>query len=286
VFLKALQNDGHHLEQYVATAVTLANVTNNWEQQQAIRLMLATGLAPARQLMNRLAIERRLADLTPSLEYSWTHDTHRLGADRTPTGQGWLDVIASNRSAVRQTVRGRVVYHRRRQSLIGIYEWLRAFDDGDGPFAYSEHANDLAAEWARTTGLPPHAISVVSNLALPLNIHVTLSDRWQSGTPYNVTAPSDIDGNGLFIDRLGGPRNSGRSPTQHVMSMFGSIRARVPTILRRWKAPQELTLNVQIENVLNSRNYTALGSFTGSSLFGRPISAMAGRSMRVGVTIN
>ena len=286
VFVKALQNDGHHLEQFVATAVTLASITSNSEQQQAVRTKLATDLTPARQLMNRVAIERRLADVTPSLEYTWTRETHRLGADRIAIGHSWLDVIASNRSAVRHTVRGRVVYRRGRQSFTGIYEWLRAFDDGDGPFAYAEHANDLAAEWARTAGLPPHAIGVVSNLVLPLNIHLTVSDRWQSGAPYNVTAPGDVDGNGLFVDRLGWPRNSGRSSDQHLMSMVGSIRGRIPTMLRRRKAPQDFTLNIQIDNVLNSRAYTALGSVTGSSLFGQPIGAMSGRSVRFSISLN
>src|SRR5262249_12246328 len=227
VFVKALQNDGHHLEQYVSTAVTLAGSATNSEQQQAVRMMLATDLVPARQLMNRVAIERRVAGVAPSLESTWTRDTHRLGADRIAAGHSWLDVIASNRSAVRHTVRARVVYRLGRQSFTGIYEWLRAFDDGDGPFAYSEHANVLAAEWARTAELPPHAIGVVSNLVLPLNIHLTVSDRWQSGAPYNVTAPSDVDGNGLFVDRLGWPRNSGRSSDQHLMSMVGSIRGRI-----------------------------------------------------------
>jgi hypothetical protein len=286
VFVKALQNDGHHLEQYVATAVTLAGATGNSAQQQAVRTMLTTNIAPARELMNRVAIERRLAGVAPSLEYTWTRDMHRLGADRTAAGDSWLDVIASNRSAVRHTVRARVVYHRGRQSFTGIYEWLRAFDDGDGPFAYSEHADNLAAEWARTAGLPPHAIGVVSNLLLPLNIHLTVSDRWQSGAPYNVTAPSDIDGNGLFVDRLGWPRNSGRSSDQHLMSMVGSIRGRIPTMLRRLKAPQDLTLNIQIDNVLNSRAYTALGSVTGSSLFGQPIGALSGRSLRFSLSFN
>jgi hypothetical protein len=286
VFLKVLQNDGDHLEQFVATAVTLATDTSNSERQQAVRTTVATDLGRTRQLMNRVAIERRIADITPSLEYTWSRDTHRLGAERTAAGNGWLDVIASNRSAVRHTVRGRVVYRHGRQSFAGIYEWLRAFDDGDGPFAYSERPNNLAAEWARTTGLPPHAVGVVSNLTLPLNIHVTVSDRWQSGAPYNVTAANDVDGNGLFVDRLGAPRNSARSPDQHLMSMVGSIRGRVPTMLRRLKAPQELTLNIHIENVLNSSSYTAMGSVMGSSLFGRPIGAMAGRSMRLTVTLN
>jgi hypothetical protein len=286
VFLKALQNDGAHLEQFVATAVTLASDTSNSEVQRAVRTTVAADLARARQLMNRVAIERRIADVTTSLEYTWSRDTHRLGADRHAAGSGWLDVIASNRSAVRHTVRGRVVYRRGRQSFAGIYEWLRAFDDGDGPFAYSERPNNLAAEWARTTGLPPHAIGVVSNIMLPLNIHVTVSDRWQSGAPYNLTAASDVDGNGLFVDRVGLPRNSARSPDQHLMSMVGSIRGRVPTMLRRLKAPQEVTLNINVENVLNSSSYTALGSVMGSSLFGRPIGAMAGRSMRLSVTLN
>ena len=110
-------------------------------------------------------------------------------------------MIASNRSAVRHTLRTRVACRRGRHSFTGIYEWLGAFDDGDGPFTYSEHANDLAAEWAHTAGLPPHAIGVVSNLVLPVNVHVTVSDRWQSSALYNITAPSDVDGNGVFVDR-------------------------------------------------------------------------------------
>jgi outer membrane receptor protein involved in Fe transport len=56
--------------------------------------------------------------------------------------------------------------------------------------------------------------------------------------------------------------------------------------LRRLKAPQDFTLNIQIDNVLNSRAYTALGSVTGSSLFGQPIDALSGRSVRFSLSFN
>lgn len=286
VFVKALWNDGAHLQEYVASAVGFANGPDLVEQRRMIRTTLAPGLTSARQLMHRVAIERRIAGVTPSLEYTWTSDAHRLGAERTAADGEWLDVIASNRSAVRHRLRGRIAYEWRRQSLTGIYEWLHAVDNGDGPFAYAERSSDLRAEWARTAGLPPHAIGIVAGLRLPLGIHTTVSDRWQSGVPYNVTSRSDLDGDGLFADRDGRQRNSGRSPFQHVVSLQLSVRVQLPPTLRRLNAPEGATWGMQIENLLNSRNYTALGSVLGSSLFGRPISATTSRSVRFSLTIN
>jgi hypothetical protein len=286
VFVKALWNDAAQLREYVASGVGFTNGPGVVEQRRMIRTTLAPGLTAARQLMHRVAVERQVVGITPSLEYTWTIDAHRLGAERKVIGDEWMDVIASNRSAERHRVRGRIAYEWRGQSLTGIYEWLHAADNGDGPFTYAQQPDNFRAEWARTAGLPPHAVGVVAGLRLPLGIHANVTDRWQSGVPYNVTSMSDLDGDGLFADRDGRPRNSGRSPFQHLVSVQTSVRFQLPPALRRVKAPERITFGAHVENLLNGRNYTAIGSVLGSTLFGRPVSATAGRSVRFSLTIN
>ena len=46
-----------------------------------------------------------------------------------------------------------------------------------------------------------------------------------------------------------------------------------------------LDAGVHAENILNDRNYVTLDGVAGSPLFGRPLSALAGRSLRVSLGI-
>ena len=90
----------------------------------------------------------------------------------------------------------------------------------------------------------------------------------------------DDDRNGLFTERDGRPRNSGRLPEQQVVSLHASRRFAVSGLPGRPRVRMFLTTGVQVENLLNTRNVTALGAVAGSSIFGRPLAALGGRSVR------
>jgi len=280
VFVRATMNDGSHVQQYIANAVAIRDLTATIRPQSAIRTVLASDLAAARQLMQRVAVERSFRSFIPSFEYTWALDRRRLGSDRLASQGEWTDTIESNRSATRHRLHSRLRYDWRGQSFVGRYEWVHAADNGDGAFSYPERQGQFAAEWAPSGAFAPHNVSVAGTLSLPANIHATATATWQSSVPFNIVSGYDDDRNGLFTERDGRPRNSGRLPEQQVVSLHASRRFAVSGLLGRPKVRMFLTTGVQVENLLNTRNVTALGAVAGSSIFGRPLAALGGRSVR------
>jgi hypothetical protein len=247
---------------------------------------LAADLRAARQTIERIAVSRRAGHFTPSLEYTLTRDVHRLGADRLETGDGWIDVVESNRSGTRHRLKAGLQYQHKLQSLTAHYEWLRAYDNGDGPFSYPEHQGRFASEWARSAGLAPHSVTLASTLTLPHRVIAALTDTWQSSAPYDITAGIDTDLNGIFNERNGRPRNSGDSPSQHVLSVHASRRFEFPYVRGWFGSRFRMNAAVHLDNLTNAHNYTSVGSVAGSDTLGKPLSAMTGRSARFSLSID
>jgi hypothetical protein len=286
VFVTAIFNDGHHLQQYMATAATLDELAANLASQAVVRTTLAPGLGAARQVMQRLAVARSTGPFTPSVEYTFTRDSGRLGSDRLSSGTEWVDVIDSDRSASRHRMKTSLRYTRMGQSLTGHYEWLRGFDNTDGPFSYPERQGHIASEWARSAGLAPHSVTVAANLRLPRGINAAVTHTWQRSIPYNITAGVDADRNGLFNERGGRLRNSGTGPAQHLLSVHASHRIQLPRVNGWFKERPRLSIGVHLDNLLNNRNYTSLGSVAGSATFGQPLRAASSRSARVSFNLD
>ena len=286
VFVNAITNDGNHLQHYLATGASLANVDRDLTSRDIVRTTLAPGLRAARQVMQRVAVSRQVRHVTPSIEYTATRDVHRLGADRLDTGGGWVDIVESNRSATRHRLKTSLNYVRKGQSLTAHYEWLHAYDDGDGPFSYPERQGRFSSEWARTAGYAPHSVTVASTLSLPRRIVAAVTDTWQSSAPYDITAGVDTDLNGIFNERGGRPRNSGDSPAQHLLSLHASRRFQLRVNDGWFGTRFRINVGVHLDNLTNARNYTSLGSVAGSATFGVPLSATAGRAARFSLSID
>jgi hypothetical protein len=285
VFVNAIVNDGAHLQRYIAAGTSVHDLEANLVRQAEVRTMLAADLRATRQVMQRVAVARAVGRLKPSVEYTFTHETDRLGSDRVAAGGDWIDVIDDNRRASRHRLKTSLQYAWKGQSFSGHYEWLRAFDDGDGAFSYPEFQGQFAPEWARSAGLAPHSVTVASTLRLPGGIYAAVTDTWQSAAPYNVTAGIDADRNGLFVERGGRPRNSGSIPAQHLLSVHASRRIPLSSITGLENGPR-LNVGVHLDNLLDNRNYTVLGSVVGSPTFGRPLMAASSRSARVSFSID
>jgi hypothetical protein len=283
-FVAAAANDGRRLQPLLAADAPLTGSSTGWLAGTPIVTTLSPSLSAARQLMTRAAIERRVGAFTPSLEYAWIREIDRAGSDRQSSDGTWIDVIDSNRRASRQRTTARLRYGWRRNSLTASYEWLRARDNGDGVFSYPQRSGDLTDEWAPAAGLAPQAVVVTAALALPWRIDGFLTGTWQSATPYNVTAGRDLDGNGLFTERGGLPRNSGRAPAQEVLALHASRRVML-TAVPWFSGRLHADVGVHVDNLLDRRNSTSLGSVVGSQTFGQPLSAMPGRSIRFTMTI-
>jgi hypothetical protein len=273
VLLQALENDRAHLDRVVATGAALVPIDSR----------VAHDLTRPRDLVLRASVERRWRSLTPGIEYTWTHTTHRLGSRRLADDGGWVDLLESNRLARKRQLHLRLQAEARGQRMGAHYQWTRSRDDGDGPFSFPERQDDVAAEEARSAGVAPHEIGVVANLRLPGAVLLTLVESWHSSTPYDVTTGTDPAGLGLFNVRGGRPRNGGDGPGYHSVSLYGSRRIALPLPGgRRTYA----SLCLHVENLLDDRNYAVVGGVAGSPLLGVPLVALPGRSVRVSVSLD
>ncbi len=276
VLLQAVKNDLAHLDRFLARG-ELAPV--------AIDSRIASDLTRPRDLVLRGSVERRLGDWTPGFEYTWTRTTHALGSRRLAGADAWVDALESNRAARRQKVHVSVQGEAKGQRIAVHYQWTRSRDDGDGPFSFPEDQGDLAAEWARTAGIAGHELGVVAGLRLPGQVSLTVIDSWHGSTPFDVTTGADPAGLGLFNSRGGRPRNSGDGPGFHSTSLFGSRRVPLPWTGRSGRKTCA-NVSLHVENLLNERNVVVVGSVAGSPLFGAPLVALPGRSVRLSVSLD
>jgi hypothetical protein len=276
VLLQAVKNDLAHLDRFLARG-DLAPV--------AIDSRIAPDLTRPRDLVLRGSVERRRGGWTPGVEYTWTRTTHALGSRRLAGGDAWVDVLESSRSASRQKLHVSLQGEARGQTIGAHYQWTRSRDDGDGPFSFPEAQDEVAAEWARTAGLAAHEVGVVAGLRLPGGVSLTVVDAWHSSTPFDVTTGADPAGLGLFNARGGRPRNSGNGPGYHSTSLFGSRRLPLPGTGRSGRKTYA-NLSLHVENLLNERNVVVVGSVVGSPLFGTPLLALPGRSVRLSVSFD
>jgi hypothetical protein len=288
VFMRAIEHDGVHLQQFVATAVSLDEAaTVSASRVPGIRSALASDLARPHELMERMSIERPIGRFVPGVEATWTQGRHLLGSARAIDGPppasgvrpGWVDTFESDRRADRLRLHAQARYSINRNMVAGHYEWVHARDNTDGPFSYAADSRNPDAEWSRSAGSPAHTITATGSFALPKMIALSVTDSWNSGTPYTITTGLDAGGNGLFIDRGGLPRNSGDGPAYHSLSLYGSRRIALPDAVAHGRI--HVNLGVQADNILDNTNYLSVGSVLNSPSFGRPLAAMPGRSVRV-----
>ena len=119
---------------------------------------------------------------------------------------------------------------------------------------------------------------------LPGQLRATLIATLRGEAPYNVVTGLDAEGNGLQTDRGGRPRNSGDGPTYRSVSIYLSRRFNLSALFgSRLNVP--LDTGAQVDNLLGTRNWIALGDVIGSPLFGRPEAAPPGRTLRVWFTV-
>jgi hypothetical protein len=164
------------------------------------------------------------------------------------------------------------------------YQWTRAGDNGGGFFSTAVRTGQLVEEWAPTAGVSPHQVSVLGSLRLPAAVSLHITGTWASGAPYDITSGLDVDGNGLFLDRGGRARNSGRGPAFRDVGVYGYRRVGLGTSL--WKHALHANVGVQVSNLLGSRNVMTLGAVARSETFGRPLSALPGRSIRLFLSVD
>jgi hypothetical protein len=283
VFIRARRGDGSGLQDFIVRDATLEQVRKiRIEQAASIHTSLASELIRPREIAASASIQRELGPVQAGLEYTWTRGTHLLGSRRLPEGSGWLDRIESSRSLARQQLHGSLEYRARRHTLTAHYEWQRSFDSTDGPFSYAVKHDDVRAEWARTAGSARHNMSIVGNLNLPAKAWISVVTTLRSSAPHNITSGLDPLGNGLYNDRGGLLRNSGRGSAYKTVSFFGSLPLNLPLPSQK---TLRLKLGAQIQNLFNTKNYLEFGSVLRAPTFGQPLGTYPGRSLQFSINL-
>lgn len=286
VLLQAIEGDRSHLDRFLVTSASFAEPeAGDASRAVPIDSRIAGDLTRPRDLVLRASVERRRGRLTPGIEYTWTSTTHRLGSRRLAARDGWADTLESNRFARRHRLHASLQGEARGQRIGAHYQWTRSRDDTDGPFSFPESQDGLDAEEARSAGVAPHELSVVGSFKLPAGVSLTVIESYHSSTPYNVTSGTDPVGIGLYTFRSGRPRNSGNGPGYNSVSLYGSRRIGLPLPGGRYRKTY-VDVGLHVENLLDNRNYVAVGSVASSPLIGVPLVALPGRSLRVTVSFD
>lgn len=281
VFVQAAQDDGTHLTPILVSGVGLNAASlpiTAAETAPLIRTSFSPSLAVPRQLMEKISVSHPLGRLTPAIEYTQTRDWKLLGSQRFADASGWMDVIASNRARIAQRLRTQMGYSWKAARLTLYHEWVHSYDNTDGPFSFPEQQNNLAAEWARSTGAAAQNITMASSFNLR-NLFLTLTDSWHGSAPYNIVTGLDPESDGLFNDRGGRSRNSGNGPGFNSLSAYLTRRYPLPKAMAR--IVHGVTLGLRGDNLLNNRDVLSLGSVAGSPTFAQPLAVAPGRSVRI-----
>ena len=185
------------------------------------KYMLASGIVLPKRAMALFALTHRISQ-TFSLNASYNHQN---GWDRfrgvnlnAPLDGVRPDASLGNIIQVESTARLEAdsfnvgmnfSIPQRRMFLFANYAWNNQRNDADGAFSLPADSYDLAAEWARATGVPRHIASAVFNTTVMRNLRLGVSTSARSGVPYTVTTGYDANGDTVFNDRPSGtPRNS------------------------------------------------------------------------------
>jgi hypothetical protein len=283
VFMHVIENSGLYLRSFIVDDVSLAQASgpilpSGGLSGNSVLERLSPTLTQPRDWMVRASIEHPFGHFTPGLEYSLVNGQHLLGSERISEQISFLDILESNRTRRRQQLHVRLRFPWKAQTITAHYQWIRSRDNTSGPFSFPEYHGNLAAEWARSAGIAPQNFSLVDNFKLPGKLSLNLIASSRGSAPYNITTGLD-NGDRLYNDRGGRPRNSGNGPRYKSLDLSGYRRIPVPISAKPEKRVY-VDLGVQMDNLLGNRNYISVGSVTSSPLFGSPLSAGSGRTLR------
>jgi hypothetical protein len=165
------------------------------------------------------------------------------------------------------------------------YTFARAFDDTDGAFFLPVDPVQADSEWGPSSRDVRHRLGGTANATM--FGHLNLATYWQfsSPLPYTITTGVDRNADGIFNDRpSGATRNGARGFAYFDQGIFlGWQWPRVsgPTT----PAPtRRVTLQLNVTNVWNRVNRTAVSGVLTSPYFGQAISASQPRRVYVGVS--
>lgn len=248
-----------------------------------IRTVLAANFTRPRSIVVRNSLTLRRSRASAGVEHTWTTGLNRPASRRVRSGDGWIDQLESSRTLRRHQLHVRGELAIGSGSLVAHYEWVLSHDNGSGPFSFLEFPGRPDREWARSAGVAPQNVSLVASLPTMRGINAGLIFTARSRTPLDVRTGLDPQGLRLYIDRGDRGRNSGCGPAYQSLDAFANRRVAIPFLTVR-----QLFVDVSLaaENLLGSANYETVGAVLASPLYGRPVAAQPGRSVRVSFRIS
>jgi hypothetical protein len=281
VFLGTRSAEGHAPLQMMSREVSLAGAVGGSATGEPIAMDVAPGLTRPRYLMMSQGAERPVGRFTAGVEHVWWRGRLLLGAERLPDQavSGWTDWLESNRSIDSHELRFRVGIGGRGRSASATYAWTHSVDDTDGPWSFPARQGALAAENARSARVAAHSLDFVASASVPLGVRLTAMASLRGGSPYDIVSGLDAEANGLYTDRGGLPRNSGRLPGSRSVALYLSRRFNLASLVGP-RVDLPIDGGVQFDNIFGARAWTVVGNVSGSPLFGRPEGAMSSRSVR------
>lgn len=179
--------------------------------------------------------------------------------------------------------------------------------NADTPSSEPQSAYSDSGEYARPAWQATHNSFGVVTIHLPKQLLFSSIFGASSGQPFNLLTGSDNNGDGVFNDRpqYASPGASGAIQTRYgeltnsggtgwIPRNVGTLPWKVHldfslqrSFIFNPKAPKDsqksISLSLRSTNVLNHTNVTAVGNILGSSIFGMPYQAEAGRRVEAGI---
>jgi hypothetical protein len=193
-------------------------------------------------------------------------------------------------------------------------------NDADGPFSLPADNFDLQSEWGRAGRDERHSLRTMLFLELPWGLRTHARLRAGSGRPYDIITGFDDNGDTEVNDRpVGVARNTGDGPGQLDLSLnlaktislsrgngagsaqgggggrgqggqggqgFAQRGGGGPGGGGRPGGGPELTIFVDVRNILNHTNFTRYSGVLSSPFFGQPVSARSPREIGLGLRFN
>lgn len=281
LLLEARKRDGVGLETLVIHDVTAGgDPAAALAGAEPLSARFASGASRRRDVVIETLIARAFGRAAVSLGHKWTRGIALAGTTRSRTGVGLVDTIQSDRGLARRQLHLRVAVTAAAATVTAHYEFARSFDDTDGPFSLPARQDDIGGEWGRSTGVAAHHASMVASFTLPGAVRVFASASASSGSPYSSLSGRDVERLAVFTDRRGAPRNGLTGPRQECVSLYVSRRIEVPRA--RGLA---FDVGIRADNLTDHRNVTNVGPVAGTPMFGMPLDAAPGRSIRFWVAL-
>jgi len=227
-----------------------------------VRMTVARNFEPPRSFMARVAAAWHRTHISAFIDHSWTRGWRLPSYTRRVNALEVVDVLQSSNHATGVATAVRLLARSRSTQLVinGVHE--RARDDG----ARGGYEQGV---WARATGVSPLSITAAGTAEVGKNLRLTATVVRRSGAAIDVFAGAEPNAAGLFLDRGGLRRNSGRGPA------YASLDLSIQASLR------QLHLTLMAGNVLDTRNATAFGAVVRSPTFRFPLGYLPGRTISI-----